>query len=450
MKKYLLHLLIISFALVTYSCKDYNSHPLEAVSTGSANFSKYVAVGNSLTAGYESGALYQEAQKYSYPNLIARQLHIKDFEQPLVASPGIGQRLEISNFQTFSITANTQTGNPLNENLSRPYDNLGIPGAVLVDYSNDNDQGQLKERATNQNRADFNPFYQLVMRTELQKPAPNINDLVTALNPTFVTFWLGNNDALNYVLDGGAGRSFLPPTTFQALYQRAAQLLAATNANVAFMNIPNVTDIPFVFQTNAQLMQEGKIKLNAQNQYQLVTPQGDLNIYIKTEDTTRVMMKNDFLLLTAQEYLTQALANNMPPVTPQTAIPSQYVLDGPAGGQPGSSELEKALTTIAQYNAAISGVVQSNPDKFMLININGFFNNIITSYLSKGYGYLDASQDTLNPVIGSLFSLDGVHPTNKGYALVANEIIKDINSKYNAKIPEIDVRQIPLGLPWKQ
>jgi len=85
-----------------------------------------------------------------------------------------------------------------------------------------------------------------------------------------------------------------------------------------------------------------------------------------------------------------------------------------------------------------------------LININGFFNNIITSYLNKGYGYLDASQDTLNPVIGSLFSLDGVHPTNKGYALVANEIIKDINSKYNAKIPEIDVRQIPLGLPWKQ
>lgn len=448
MKKKLIPFVLLSFSLLFFSCEDYNSHPLPSVSTGSANFTKYVAVGNSLTAGYENGALYQEAQKYSFPNLIARQLHIKDFEQPLVSSPGIGNRLEVSNFTDFSITANTKTGTPLNTDLSRPYDNLGIPGAVLVDYSNDNDQGQLKERATNQNRADYNPFYQLVMRTELEKQAPNINDLVTALNPTFITFWLGNNDALDYVLDGGAGRNFLPPATFQALYQRAAQLLSATNANVAFLNIPNVTDIPFVFQTNAQMMQEGKLKL-VNGQYKLVTPQGDMSIYIKTEDTTRVMMQNDFLLLTAQQYLAQALApGGNPPVLPQYAIPSKYVLDGPAGGQPGSSELEKIVAAITQYNAAINSVVQSNPQKFMLVNINNFFNRIITSYQTKGYGYIDASGDSLNPVVGSIFGLDGIHPTNKGYALVANDIINAINQKYNAKIPEVDVRQIPLGLPW--
>jgi len=448
MKKFILPLLILSATFLFSSCKDYNSHSLTAVDTGTADFSKYVAVGNSLTAGYSNGALYQEAQKYSYPNLIARQLHIKDFEQPLVSSPGIGNRLEVNNFETFSITANTQMGTPLNATLDRPYDNLGIPGAVLVDYSNDNDQGQLKERATNTNRLDFNPFYQLIMRTELQKAAPNINDLVTALNPTFVTFWLGNNDALGYVLDGGAGRSLLPPATFQALMQRAGQLLGALpKAKVAIMNIPNVTDIPFVFQTNAQLQQEGMIKLDSLNQYQLVTQQGDLNIYIKTKDTTRVMMKNDFLLLTAQQYLATADPTKGALITPQGAIPSQYVLDGPAGGQPGSSELEQAIGAVAQYNAAINAVVQANPDKFMLVNINGFFSRIITNYQTKGYGEL-ADGDTLNPVIGSIFGLDGIHPTSKGYALVANEIIDAVNSKYNAKIPDVDVRQIPLGLPW--
>ena len=34
-----------------------------------------------------------------------------------------------------------------------------------------------------------------------------------------------------------------------------------------------------------------------------------------------------------------------------------------------------------------------------------------------------------------LFSLDGVHPNARGYAVIANEIIKVINRYYNANIP---------------
>ncbi len=46
-------------------------------------------------------------------------------------------------------------------------------------------------------------------------------------------------------------------------------------------------------------------------------------------------------------------------------------------------------------------------------------------------------------VSGGLFSLDGVHPTAQGYAVVANQFIRVFNSTYNAQIPLINVATVP-------
>ena len=56
-------------------------------SSGTANLSKYVSVGNSLTAGYADGALYITGQNNSYPNIMAQQFSFAgggDFTQPLM------------------------------------------------------------------------------------------------------------------------------------------------------------------------------------------------------------------------------------------------------------------------------------------------------------------------------------------------------------------------------
>ncbi|HYE80337.1 MAG TPA: G-D-S-L family lipolytic protein, partial [bacterium] len=42
-------------------------------SRGSADFTRYVAVGNSLTAGFGDNGLYREGQLNSYPNILAQQ-----------------------------------------------------------------------------------------------------------------------------------------------------------------------------------------------------------------------------------------------------------------------------------------------------------------------------------------------------------------------------------------
>lgn len=48
-----------------------------------ANFGKYVALGDSLTAGFASSGLHVNVQERSYPALIARQAGVGDFQQPL-------------------------------------------------------------------------------------------------------------------------------------------------------------------------------------------------------------------------------------------------------------------------------------------------------------------------------------------------------------------------------
>ena len=44
---------------------------------------------------------------------------------------------------------------------------------------------------------------------------------------------------------------------------------------------------------------------------------------------------------------------------------------------------------------------------------------------------------------GQFFSLDGITPTGRGSALIANEFIKAINEKYQTRIPQTDANSFP-------
>lgn len=443
--------LVFVLALIT-SCKDYQKLDLKPVDTGNADFSSYVAVGNSLTAGFQNNALYQSAQEYSFPNLLARQFHNgESFTQPLISNPGIspgGGRIELTSLDPVQTTRSSSQGSPINQN-DKPFSNLGIPGAVLVDYLNPNNSGNLKERATNPNHPAYNPFYGLVIeQAELAKAAPNLHNQVAKQNPTFITFWLGNNDVLGFVTSGGEGQSITNPSNFAQLYQGSVQAMAATGADVAVYTIPNVTTIPYVFYLRTQLEQQGAIVYNSETQtYQLVTQQGNLDIYIETDGGSRVMRQADFPLLSAQSYFAQVQAGAVqPPVQPQTAIPDELVLDGPAGGPQGSSELEQAAGAVQQYNATIENSASSAG--FTVVDINAIFSNIFNTFQSSNgeTGY-QTNGLNLRPVPGELFSFDGVHPSNRGSAVIANETIKAINQAYGGNINLINVAKIPQGFP---
>ena len=99
---------------------------------GTADFTRFVALGDSYGAGVESASLNQNHQPFSWPAILARQAGVKDFQQPLVSFPGIGAELQLVSLSP-TIAPAGGLGQPVNLNLPRPYNNLSIPGANVTD-----------------------------------------------------------------------------------------------------------------------------------------------------------------------------------------------------------------------------------------------------------------------------------------------------------------------------
>ena len=87
MKNKFIYLAILAAGFA--SCEPEFENEVNAeYSAGDADFSSYVAVGNSLTAGYMDGTVSRVSQSYSYPSLLARQFALVgggEFTQPSFA-----------------------------------------------------------------------------------------------------------------------------------------------------------------------------------------------------------------------------------------------------------------------------------------------------------------------------------------------------------------------------
>ena len=69
-------ILIASLGVVSCAQDDVDTSGIEpevTVSAGNADFSKYVALGNSITAGFSDNALFKAGQMNAYPKLMADQ-----------------------------------------------------------------------------------------------------------------------------------------------------------------------------------------------------------------------------------------------------------------------------------------------------------------------------------------------------------------------------------------
>lgn len=399
-----LKLFIISFLLT--SCEDRSNLSAPIVENGSANFTTFVTIGNSLTAGYQSGTLFESAQKYSYGALIAKQVGTT-YEIPYISDPGTGNRMEVKsvdlNKGTAEIVYNTASGSPLNSNYPKAYNNLGIPGATLYDIINATSSSNCYAAIYG---GSPNPMFDLILRGKGSQFSQ-----AKSLKPTFVILWIGNNDILGYATSGGTV-PYTPVANFQFLYSQLVDSIASLNAQVVVLNIPDVLSIPF-FTTVPPVVQnpaDGSL----------------INLYGIVGGTTKQLkLGKDFLTLTSKSEIAAGKG-----LSPSNPLPDKYVLD--------SAEVATAKNIIAQYNSTIATLASAKG--FTLVNINSVLNNVATSTNGVLFNGVRFSTKYLT---GNLFSLDGVHPTSQGQAIIANEIIKAINSKYNANIPLINVATIP-------
>ena len=384
--------------------------PAVAQNTGNADFSKYVSLGDSLTAAFASSGLVDQAQASSYPLLIQRQAtgSAAGFEQPTVSAPGLPPLLQLRSLAPLAITpASGGLGNPTNLQLPRPYDNLGVPGARVGDTVRTiNDGGGLHD---------------LILRNPT---FGNTTALQQALvqQPTFVSLWIGNNDVLAAATSGIVidGVTLTPAAQFEADFRAIVGAVSASGAQMAIANIPSVTSIPFVTTLPPVLLDpitQQPVIFNGAP-VPIIGPNGPL-------------APTDRVLLPASGAL--AAGFGIPPGFPGSngmPLGTEFFLDG--------NELAAIGARLDEYNnviATVAGEVGA-----ALIDINAIFDRV--NQEGVNYGGITYSTDFLT---GGLFSYDGVHATPFGYAFVANEFIKAINTTYDAEIPLVDLFEFSFG-----
>jgi len=442
MNKLILVFALISLLLIN-ACSDENNliAPVKNPVQGNVNLTRLVTIGNSITSGYQSGSLFQSAQNYSFGNLIAMQVGAS-YQQPLVADPGTKGRMEIISLSPLVIKYNTNSGSPVNTNYSLPYNNLGIPGAVVYDILN----------ATNSNTCASgkagvpNPMFDLVLRgagTQFQQ--------AKALNPTYITLWIGNNDVLGYATSGGVSPSApTPSAVFAALYSQLADSIASLGVKVAVANIPEVTAIPFFNTVGPQLAVS--FPWTAKNVHNVYYQKHGESVGTGTADSLSLLKGTVLLTLKAASYTSDFglpsgrfyRENNYPAIPsgvdttkpfglhPQNPIPDALILD--------ENEMITAKNSTRDFNSAISQIALAK--QFILVDMNTEFNKLRANDFTGGT-LIDGIKFKTSFITGGLFSLDGVHPTNQGQGFIANLFIKAINSAYNATIPVINLSTLP-------
>lgn len=502
MKNKFIYLAILAAGFI--SCEPEFENEVDANYTnGSADFSSYVAIGNSLTAGYMDGTMYKSGQMNSFPNLLAQKFALVGggaFTQPsyeddvndlggILGLPGFGTRLIIDASQgrpeniagTPTITLTPQ---------ATAYNNMGVPGAKsfhLLAEGYGNAAGLALGQA--------NPYF---VRHATSATVTVLDDAMSK-NPTFFTNWIGANDVLSYATNGGAKADGVTPaddhnatgnmvpstygsnditnsTVFAGVYTQIVNILTSNGAKGVVATIPSVTSIPY-FTTvpyNALPAEATSSNTTAIALYQFLslatggriaplnTAPGTKNpVLIKDQDLTDIggtiqayaagsgnplLVANAAALGAIYGQARHATANDLM-VLPSSSLIGQ---PNPAGTAPfnvngvtlpmankwvlTSNEKAKVQNAITAYNAAIVSI--ANSKGLAIADMNAILAELVSGLrVDSGQIY------TANYFSGSatenkvLFSLDGVHPNARGYAVIANEIIKVINQHYGSKMP---------------
>jgi hypothetical protein len=265
---------------------------------------------------------------------------------------------------------------------------MAVPGAILNDVTSDSRYGSA-------------PFT-FIARPTLK--LGSILDQVAKLNPTFVMFEMGVNEALGPASQG-SGTPLIPVSTYATMLHGTLDSLATLmpGAHVAIFTVPDITSLPYFTTISPRLDPTGACRV--------IGPSGPLT-------------DNDLVLLTAGPLL--ATGHGVP---------------APCGGIGDALAADKVLpaASVATIQAAVDGynaaiLAEATARGYAFVDLNGLLRQ------AAGAGFAFQGQIyTTEFVTGGLISLDGVHPTDLAHGLICNALIDAVNVKFGARIPPLNL-----------
>jgi len=396
---------------------------------GEADFSGYVALGNSLTAGYANGELYKSGQMVSYANIMAKQMiHAGAgvFRQPLMKDElGFGNKMvlgiDTDCLGNDILTPVAAGGTPDPANFSNifseegPFHNLGVPGTQVAHLL----------------LPGYGLYNQYFGRFASSVTTRIIDDAIV-LDPTFFSMWIGSNDILGYATSGGESGEITPAEQFKQLYRLILNELTSKADKGILANIPEISSIPFFNTIPAHgLLLSGQGQVDSLNLLHagnpLITFHLGYNGFVVADNASeyygmRQLEEDEVVLLTIPQdkIKCEGWGSEIP-------IPANFYLS--------QQQVLEVKTAIEAYNITIKELA----DEFnlALVDINNLLGESVTGIIFDGLNF------NTQYIKGGIFSLDGLHLSPRGNAIVANHFIEAINNRYGSTIPKVSPTQFP-------
>jgi lysophospholipase L1-like esterase len=383
-------------------------------------FERYVAIGNSITAGFQSNGINEITQQQSYAVLLARAMRAP-FYAPLLAFPGCPAPYD-SLWSRFGeptphrVNPPVPGGCALRKTVSPPppfISNVAVPGARVVDtYTNLT--GSANQLTT----------FILGGTTQVQ--------MMGRAGATFVTVWIGNNDVLGAVLDtANSGNPALVTDTTLFQTQFGILLDSLEDAGITravLIGVANVTLIPYLVRGskfyNVKFAGDSIPGPNAASKTFpanfLVNP----NCAPPAGDSVLVPFPRGAAVL--------AFARFMPTATVGVDCSDVHHVS--------RAEMLNMVAAVTSYNNYISA--QAAARGYLFIDPNALFAALPPGAIPAFPNVPSDSNKVAFPAayttpFGTFFSLDGVHPTAAAHRLIAQTLGPAINAAYGTVIPPI-------------
>jgi len=369
-------------------------------------FDRYVSVGNSITAGFQSGGINDSTQLQSYAVLLSRQMGTPFFV-PLMNKAGCPPPI-ISVFSNPPIRVGPPPPNgcALRETqpVPPPYlNNVAVPGAYAYSILDNFNTPLAHPNA-------LTTFF-LGGYTQM--------GMLKKVDPTFVTVWIGNNDVLTAATAGGDTTLITDTLVFKASYRTMLDSIATTSVRGGVLiGVANVTLIPFFSKGSTYwAIKNGLVpgaafppKFAVSN---TCAPMAAIPIAIG--DSVLVPFTFGVPLIAAAQ---AGVADTLYCTETQTVQPA---------------ELRKLVATVTTYNSFISA--QAAARGFAYFDPNTLFTALPAGSIPLFPTILGAG--AVSAPFGSYFSRDGVHPTALSHKLFANALISLINATYHKQLGAI-------------
>ena len=392
------------------------------------DMTQYVALGDSFTAGFVNGGLVDCYQMNSFPAILANQANAPSFEMPLISPPGVPPILELASLAggipILVPAGELEDAFPYNVTYELPYNNLGVPGATLYDLL-----FQIGDLA-NLAAGDLEHImFDLILRIP-QIVDPGTGDPVdftavvqaVALQPTFVTMWIGYNDVLPgvYTATPIEGVTMTPVDTFAFLYPQAVgALVTQTAADIVLFTVPDPSETAFATTVPPflEIPGVGVVPIMGSN--------GPLSA-------------DSLVTLPASALLAQGYGIPFPGYPP---LPEDLNL---ITGEPGYVLRPDEVAAVRDQVAAFNQIIVATAAQFGLpvFDAADIFHEAYTEGVELGAVTFDGSYLT-----GGLISYDGLHPQQFGHWALATALVEFLNDTYGAGIEPIDLSSIMFTNP---